>query len=53
MLGVECLEAAQMHMERSLNMLVIRKIPICIEVQGLGCFLIAKGKELDQVDLAF
>lgn len=51
-LGVERLEATQMRIERSLNTLVMGKIPMYIEVQGLGRFSTAEGKELDQVDLA-
>ena len=43
-LGVERLEAAQMRIERSLNALVQGKVPLRIEVQGLGCFLVAKDK---------
>jgi hypothetical protein len=48
-LGVERLEAAQMRIERSLNALVQGKIPLRIEVQGLGRFSAAEGKEEEEL----
>jgi hypothetical protein len=52
-LGVEYLEAVQIYIEYSLNILIIGKIPIYIEVQELGYFLIPESKELDQINPAF
>jgi hypothetical protein len=45
-LGVERLEAAQMRIERSLNALVQGRIPLHIEVKGLGHFEAAQDEEL-------
>ena len=53
-LVVEHLEATQMCIEHSLNVLITRKIPMYIEIKRLGyCTTIKKEAiELDLIDLA-
>ena len=51
-LTLERLEAAQMCIERSLNALIIGKIPMRIKVKGLGRCIIVETIELDLVDPA-
>ena len=51
-LAIECLEATQMCIEHSLNAFITRKIPMPIEIKGLGhCTRVEKlDLDLDLLD---
>ena len=51
-LALERLEATQMRIEHSLNALISGKIPMHIEVKGLGHCTMAESTELDPLDPA-